>query len=253
MKKFLKVLMSSALALTMALVSLTGCTSSSVTTIKTPSVNGTGSSVSTGTESEQVGLTAGFELPHGSGMVDNTKDEVMIYDSEYYYHNEVRATGADPGAWYVSEEDALDSYTKLKYREMEKLGERFNIDIFEKDYGTWDYWKETYANRFYVVTTGSQMFLSAKTRQKYPTAIYGLYMMRRSTDLNNWEKCGEIEDFAIMAENDGWYNTQGQNCWAPEFNRDPVTGLYIICASTNSKSGDESTEYNPNTTIYENN
>ena len=254
MKKFLKVLMSSALALAMALVSLTGCNASATMNIKDPVSNGTDTSVSTGggTNAEQVGLTAGFELPHGSGMVDNTKDQVMIYDSDYYYHNEVRATGADPGAWYVSEEDALDSYTKLKYREMEKLGERFNLDIFERDYGTWEYWQETYANRFYVVTTGSQMFLSAKTRQKYPTAIYGLYMMRRSTDLNNWEKCGEIEDFAIMAENDGWYNTQGQNCWAPEFNRDPVTGLYIICASTNSKSGDESTEYNPNTTIYEN-
>lgn len=255
MKKFLKVLMSSALALAMALVSLTGCNASATMNIKDPVSNGTDTSVSTGggTNAEQVGLTAGFELPHGSGMVDNTKDQVMIYDSDYYYHNEVRATGADPGAWYVSEEDALDSYTKLKYREMEKLGERFNIDIFERDYGTWEYWQETYANRFYVVTTGWQGSLSAKTKQKYPTAIYGLYTMRRSTDLNNWEKCGEIEDCAIMAENDGWYNTQGQNCWAPEFNRDPVTGLYIICASTNSKSGDESTEYNPNTTIYENN
>jgi len=253
MKKFLKVLMSSALALAMALVSLTGCTSSAtMTSIKDPASNATDTTVSTGgSTGAEVGLTAGFELPHGSGMVDNTSDQVMIYDSDYYYHNEVRATGADPGAWYVSEEDALDSYTKLKYREMEKLGERFNIDIFERDYGTWEYWQETYANRFYVITTGSQMFLSAKTRQKYPTAIYGLYMMRTSTDLNNWEKCGEIEDFAIMAENDGWYNTQGQNCWAPEFNRDPVTGLYIICASTNSKSGDESTEYNPVTSLYD--
>ncbi len=255
MKKFLKVLMSSALALAMALVSLTGCTSSAGNmTIKDPASNATDSTVSAGgTASEQIGLTAGFELPHGSGMVDNTSDQVMIYDSEYYYHNEVRATGADPGAWYVSEEDALDSYTKLRYREMEKLGSRFNIDIFERDYGTWEYWQETYANRFYVVTTGSQTWLSAKTKQKYPTAVYGLYMLRTSTDLNNWEKCGEIEDFAIMAESDGWYNTQGQNCWAPEFNRDPVTGLYIICASTNSKSGDESTEYNPDTTIYANN
>ncbi len=250
MKKFLKVLMSSALAVAMALVSLTGCSASPSMTVKTPAGSGTSVSTDEGTELEQIGLTAGFELPHGSGMVDNTEDQVMIYDYDYYYHNEVRATGADPGSWFVSEEDALDSYTKLKNREKEKLGNDFSEAIFERDYGTWDYWKETYADRFYVITTGNSGNPTAKTAQKYPTARYGLYMMRTSKDLNNWEKCGEIDGFAILAEADGWYASSGQNCWAPEFNRDPVTGLYIICASTNSKSGDESTEYNPTTNIF---
>ncbi len=250
MKKFLKVLTASAMALAMSLVALTGCTATPTTTVKTPTATGSGAQSSTGTESEQVGLTAGFELSHDSGLVDNDDTQVNVFDSEYYYLNDQRATGADPGAWYVSEEDALDSYTKLKYREMAKQGSRFNEDAFELEYGSWDYWKETYADRFYVVTTGATGSPSARTKQKYPTAVYGLYMLRTSTNLYDWVEAGEIDNHAIMAEADGWYNGYALNCWAPEFSRDPITGLYVICASTNSKSGDENTEYNPTTEGY---
>ncbi len=250
MKKLLKVLTTSALALTMALASLTGCVSAPSYSVKTPVTN-SGDQTSTGSVSEQVGLTAGFELSHDAGFVDNDATQVNVYDSRYYYFNEQRATGADPGAWYVSEEDALDSWTKLRYREMQIQGNKFDDESFEAEYGSWAEWKEKYANRFYVVTTGcSSINLSAKTKQKYPSAVYGLYYLRTSTDLNDWVEAGEIDNYAIMAEKDGWYNATPENCWAPEFNRDPITGLYIICASTNSKSGDETTEYNPDTTGY---
>ena len=250
MKKFLKVLTTSALALAMALASLTGCAANPSYSVKAPSA-GSDSQVTTGTETEQIGLTAGFELSHDAGLVDNDKTQVNIYDSKYYHLNDQRATGADPGALFVSEEDALDSYTKLKYREMEKQGKNFSEAAFEAENGTWEYWKERYANRFYVVTTGATgTNLTARTKQKYPTAVYGLYMLRTSTDLNDWVEAGEIDNHAIMAEADGWYASYAQNCWAPEFNRDPITGLYVVCASTNSKSGNENTEYNPDTTGY---
>ncbi len=219
--------------------------------IKTPTGTGSSTQTTPGTNVEQVGLTAGFELSHDAGFVDNDETQVNIYDYNYYYFNEQRATGADPGAWYVSEKDALDSYTKLKYREMAKQGLAFDLNAFELEYGSWDYWKETYADQFYVVTTGcTSTNLSARTKQKYPTAVYGLYQLRTSKDLNDWVEAGEIDSHAIMAEADGWYNRTPENCWAPEFSRDPITGLYVVCASTNSKSGDETTEYNPDTTGY---
>ena len=84
MKKFLKVLTASAMALAMSLVALTGCTATPTTTVKTPTATGSGAQSSTGTESQQVGLTAGFALSHDSGLVDNDDTQVNVFDSEYY-------------------------------------------------------------------------------------------------------------------------------------------------------------------------
>ncbi len=245
--KFLKTFLASALVIAMMFATL-GCAQTPNVDVKTP-ISNADSMTLTETETDQIGLTAGFELSHGSGLVDNEDGQVMVYDYDYYYHNETRISGADPGAWYVSNEDALDSYTKLKKREMAMLGESFNLNTFENKYGTWEYWQENYANKFYVATTGWGGNVSAKTLQKYPTATYGMFPMRSSTDLNNWAPCGEIDGYAIMAESDTWCNQTGLNSWAPEFNRDPITGLYIMCASTQSRVGDEKTEYNPATII----
>ena len=250
MKKLLKILMSSVVAFVLSALTLTGCAQTPSVTIKAPNSDSTSQSVVDGS-GESVGLKAGFELPHGSGFVDNDETQVHIYDSEYYYFNEQRSSGADPGAWYVSEEDIRDSYDKLLAREKAKQGSGFNEQSFINEHGDWEYWKQTYADRFYVVTTGNTSTnLSADTKQKYPTAVYGLYMLRTSTDLNDWKKAGRIDGHAIMAEADGWYGATPFNCWAPEFNRDPISGLYIICASTDSKSGDDTTEYNTATTAF---
>ncbi len=249
MKKFLKILTSLVVALMLSVFTLAGCGQTPSMTVKAPITPMSSQSVAG--SGDVVGLKAGFELPHGSGFVDNDETQVHIYDSDYYYFNEQRSSGADPGAWYVSEEDIIDSYTKLKAREEAKQGARFNESLFINEYGDLEQWKERYADRFYVVTTGNTSTnLTAETKQKYPTAVYGLYMLRTSKDLNDWVEAGEIDNHAIMAENDGWYSSTPLNCWAPEFNRDPVSGLYIICASTDSKSGDETTEYNPATTIF---
>ncbi|MBE5732146.1 MAG: hypothetical protein E7353_03825 [Clostridiales bacterium] len=250
MKKILRILTSSVIALVLAVCALSGCAQTPSMTIKAPSSSSSSQSVEGG-GGDVVGLQAGFELPHGSGFVDNDETQVHIYDSDYYYFNEQRSSGADPGAWYVSEADVIDSYTKLKAREEEKQGSRFNESAFISEYGDLQEWKEKYADRFYVVTTGNTSTnLTIETKQKYPTAIYGLYMLRTSKDLNDWKEVGEIDGHAIIAEQDGWYKTTPFNCWAPEFNRDPISGLYIICASTDSKSGDETTEYNPATTAF---
>ena len=122
MKKFLKILTSSALALFMAFAPISGCAQNPSMKIKAPTVTGSSAQTSTGTGEDQLGLTAGFELPVDQGLVDNDETEVNIYDNEYYYLNQVRSNGADPGTWYVSEEDLLDSYNKLLAREKEKLG-----------------------------------------------------------------------------------------------------------------------------------
>ena len=53
---------------------------------------------------------AGFNLPHSAGQAT---DEFYDYDSEKFYLNETRISGADPGAIYVSDADITDTYEKL--------------------------------------------------------------------------------------------------------------------------------------------
>lgn len=254
MKKFLKILTSSALALFMAFAPISGCAQTPEMKIKAPTVTGSNTQTSTGTGEDQLGLTAGFELPVDQGLVDNDETEVNIYDNEYYYLNQVRSNGADPGTLYVSEEHLLDSYTKLLSREQEILGANFSQADFEKEYGTYAEWKEESANKFYSITTGSNGSVNATTKQKYPTAIAGLYTMRSSSDLNNWKMAGKIIggpgilSFAVMVEEENWHRDHAS--WAPEFNRDPISGLYIICGSVGHKNGNENTEYNPVTSLY---
>lgn len=241
--------MSSVLTLTMALTTITGC-AQSPTTIKAPVSSGSSTTVAQEPSVGEPGLTAGFALNHDEGLKQNGNMTVYQYDYQYYYLNEMRQYGPDPGAWYCSEEDILDSYTKLLNREKDRLGEaKFTQANFDAEYGTWDYWKERYANKFFVVTTNSSGSLTSATKQKYPTAQYGAFLLRSSSDLNNWEQEGEIDGYALMVENDSWMpGNWAQYCWAPEFQRDPITGLYILAGSSNSKSGSAATEYNPSTT-----
>ena len=87
MKKLLKILMSSVVAFVLSALTLTGCAQTPSVTIKAPNSDSTSQSVVDGS-GESVGLKAGFELPHGSGFVDNDETQVHIYDSEYYYFND---------------------------------------------------------------------------------------------------------------------------------------------------------------------
>ena len=250
MRKFIGFFITFVLALTSSVLSLSGCNTANFY-VKTP----TGSSIGEITNGEgagEIGLDAGFEMKYNAGLVDNTEGEGLVYDDRYYYFNQVRSAGADPGAWYVSYDDAMDSYTKLLASEKEKKKSAFSQDAFDSEYGTQEYWEQTYADKFYMATTGAgSTNLSAQTKQKYPTATYGLFSLRVSDDLSDWTVAGEIDGYAVMAEADGWINSVPENVWAPEFNRDPISGLYIICGSANSKSGDETTEYNPATEDFD--
>ncbi len=187
-----------------------------------------------------VGLTAGFELPHDSGLVDNELDGTNIYDSDLYYLNEVRNVGADPGAMYVSVDNITDSYNKFLAKEQQLAS--FDMEEFVAKNGTLDQWIADYGNKFYVAVTGANTSLSKQVKDKYGCS-FGIYSLYMSDDLNDWQQAGAVDGYAIAGYNDAWYTSS--NTWAPEFKRDPVTGLYLMFYSLNTKVGNAGTEYHP--------
>ncbi len=248
MKNILKKLIIGCFALSVAFCT-TGCAEQ--TQIIIPPQSGITSDGTNNNVSSEVGLTAGFEMKYDSGLEDKSGSSVNMYDDRYYYLNQIRENGADPGVCFISHDEALDSYEKLLAKEKAQKGSLFNLDEFDALYGTKTYWEENYADKFYMVTTGScGTNLSTKTKQKYPNALYGMFYLRASDDLNDWYRAGEIDGYAVMAENNYWSTATSENPWAPEIIRDPLSGLFFVCASTNSRNGNENTEYNPTTDLY---
>lgn len=184
------------------------------------------------TESE----IAGFNLPYSAGQAT---DDFYDYDSDLFYLNETRLNGADPGAIYASVEDVTDSYEKLKrswqYKDADgafQWQEGKTEEQFVAQYGTLEYWLEEYSDWYYMIVTGD--------------AGGGAYPMWRSHDLTDWVPCGQAKgNTAISYGGDDWcINT----FWAPEFIRDPASGLYFIFFSANTKNGNAKTTYGPNGT-----
>lgn len=183
---------------------------------------------------------AGFNLPHSAGQAT---DEFYDYDSEKFYLNETRISGADPGAIYVSDADITDTYEKL-VRSWQYKDESGSFqwqsgkseEDFVAEYGTLDEWIEKYGDWYYMIVTGGDNS--------------GAYPMWRSHDLTDWKACGLVNKRAIAVESDDW--TTG-TFWAPEFIRDPASGLYFIFFSANTKNGNAKTTYGPNgvTTGYD--
>lgn len=189
------------------------------------------------TESE----IAGFNLPYSAGQAT---DEFYDYDSEKYYLNETRNGGADPGAIYASAEDVTDSYEKLvrswQYKDENgtfQWQDGKSEEAFVAEYGTLEYWLEEYSDWYYMIYTGG--------------SSGGAYNMWRSHDLNDWKICGLANGCAIAMSGDEWTNYT--DFWAPEFIRDPASGLYFIFFSADSKNGNAKTTYGPNssTTGYD--
>ena len=184
---------------------------------------------------------AGFELPHSAGQAT---DDFYDYDSDLYYLNETRISGADPGAIYASAEDVTDSYEKLarSWQYLDDNGEwqwqdGKSEETFVEQYGTLEYWLEAYSDWHYMIVTGN--------------SGNGAYMMWRSHDLFDWKVCGPVNGFSIEYTSEDWcINT----FWAPEIIRDPASGLYFIFFSANTKNGNADTTYGPNdsTTGYAN-
>lgn len=181
---------------------------------------------------------AGFNLPYSAGQATN---EFYEYNSELFYLNETRLNGADPGALYVSEDDVNDSYEKLmrswQYKDANGVWQWQNgktQEKFEETYGTLDSWHEQYSDWYYLIYTGE-------------LGGYSAYNMLRSHDLNDWKPCGRANNNgAIYFGGDSWSGVS--NCWAPEFIRDPDSGMYFIFFSAQSKNGNAKTTYGPNAT-----
>lgn len=184
---------------------------------------------------------AGFNLPYSAGQAT---DEFYDYDSELFYLNETRLNGADPGALYVSAEDVTDTYEKLK-RSWQYKDENGAFqwqtgkseESFVAAHGTLDNWLKKYSDWYYMIVTGA-----------YGS---GAYTMWRSHDLTDWKPCGLADgNTAIKFTGNDWVNG---TFWAPEFMRDPASGLYFIFFSANTKNGNAKTTYGPNsaTTGYD--
>ena len=176
-----------------------------------------------------VDTIAGFELPHGSGIAD--KDYEYDYNSNLFYRNEPRIDGPDPGALYVSVDDIRQSYEyyrdSFKYTKDDGTMDwidGWDQETFEAEYGTEQDWIDQYGNMYYVTVTSHGNTTSA-TNAKY-NANMGGYRMYSSRDFVNWEITGLVDGFAIAV------NTSTDWCsglfWAPEFIRDPVTGMYFM-------------------------
>lgn len=184
---------------------------------------------------------AGFKLPYSAGQAP---DDFYDYDADLFYLNETRINGADPSAMYASPENVTDSYEKLvkSWQYLDENGEwqwqdGKSQEAFEEEYGTLDYWLEEYGDWYYLIVTGG--------------GVGGAYEMWRSKDLFDWKLCGQAGGrFAIDITKDDWCIG---TTWAPEFIRDPVSGLYFIFFSGNTKNGNAETTYGPNgsTTGYE--
>lgn len=184
------------------------------------------------------GDIAGFKLPHNSGLAD--EDYEYDYDSSLFYRNEARTTGADPGAIYTSIDDIRDSYQKYRdcYKYTNENGERdwiagWSDERFNAEMGTEEEWIAQYGNMYYVAVTQEGGLTSADAAKYH--ANKGAFRMFSSTDFVNWKVSGVVSGFTIPV------NTSTDWCdkyfWAPEFIRDPVSGMYFMFWGAVHKNG----------------
>jgi len=175
----------------------------------------------------QEGEIAGFALPHANVMAHTGSRE---YDSNLFYVNDGSLAGADPGAIFVSEDEARDSYAKIrKSKQYESGGEwkwldGWSEDRFIAEYGSENDYALGYGDQFYCVTTG---FGYASEIDKQAGWTIGAFPIAKSKDLNNWKSCGTLcGGMALGFKANQWVN--GVDCWAPEIVRDDESGLYFL-------------------------
>ena len=186
---------------------------------------------------------AGFELPYYDGM-----SEDGLYDASNFYLNELRTSGADPGAMYVSVDNIKDSYQKVKKNALDR-NPSLTEEQFEEENGTEDDWVDEYGNKFYMAVTGGTNSISSDVKAKYDT-VYGAYTLYESENLVDWATKGRVGGYAVNVRSDAWCS--GSSFWAPELIRDPKSGRYFLFASAQAKSGDDSTDYYPHWGTYYN-
>lgn len=188
---------------------------------------------------EKVGITAGFALPYDAGFADNEEGDIYTYDGSLYRFNSLNIDGADPGAVYYTDEELADSYDKLLNR-AQQFG-NFSTEIFEEQYGTKEEWISKYGNTFYMSVTGGVVTLS-ESEQKLYGAKWVSMPLYRSSDLNNWQRCGAVRGNAVLIEQDSF--ASANHHWAPEMKRDPDSGLFMFFHTLIAKQGSDETQYN---------
>ena len=244
MKKSLKTFLSLVMSALTA-TSMVACSAKTEqTAVKTPVIDNPSTVVSQ-SDSLEVGLTAGFPLPHAEGKVEN----VYEYEDELYYYNDHKANGADPGMMYTSEDDLKFSYSKLIAKESQFLPDATEEEVLlavGEKYGTWEEWEEKYLNKFYMICTTDSLAISSEEKQEIPNAVQSAYDLRISDDKQNWELRGAVGGRAIEVFADNWLNGF---TWAPEITKDPFSGLYMISGNSRTKGGNATTDYNPTTTV----
>lgn len=196
---------------------------------------------------------AGFELPHASGLAD--VDYEYEYNANLFYRNEPRIMGADPGAIYVSDDDIKGSYEYFmdNYKYTDEDGSKKWIDGYDEERfiaenGSLQQWLDQYGNSYYMAVT-QHGNASAETSKKYGSKM-GAFRMFSTRDFVNWKECGVIDGFAINITKDAWCDNL---FWAPEFIRDPETGLYFMFWGAATISGGAGHTYPTRESRLENN
>ncbi len=186
---------------------------------------------------------AGFELPHASGLAET--DSEYEYNSNLFYRNEARVEGADPGAIYVSDNDIKSSYEYFvgNYKYIDENGaeqwiEGYDEEKFIAENGSLQQWLELYGNSYYMAVT-EHASASSSAKKEYGSKI-GAYKMYSTRDFVNWKVCGVIDGYAVNVVFGTWCNNW---FWAPEFIRDPVTGLYFMFWNASAASGGKGHTY----------
>lgn len=128
-------------------------------------------------------------LNYGTGM-----DEDGDYNSKLYGMNHNDIEGADPGCFYLSEEE-------------------------DPIYGGYFYMYPT----SFATNEGASLADEYYKENKISNLLASCY---RSKDLYNWERCGALEQgFACIIDEEDWCQDL---FWAPEVIRNPANGKYYM-------------------------
>ncbi|MBO5224405.1 MAG: hypothetical protein J6C23_07835 [Clostridia bacterium] len=237
----------SILSLLVAGVPVLGCSSQQIqTNIKEPVATTSSETMVSQSDAVEVGLTPGFDLPHDDGLVGRDNNGFAFYEEDLYYLNDQKVNGRDPSVLYVSIEDITDTYNKNIARQAQ-FGQDA-VDKWVEERGTLDDWIAKYGKQFYLTGSERTTVLTASTKQKYPEAAWAAYNLSKSADMNNWVNVGALDGYAYLGTNTTWQGNAAAQTWAPEYKRDPVSGMYLLAFSSASKDGNETTQYNPHST-----
>lgn len=134
-------------------------------------------------------------LDYGTGI-----DEDGDYNEELYGMNNNDTGGADPGVFWVSEEE-------------------------DSEYGGYFYKYIT------IWTVDSDTAINTEFCEEEGIAALA-YKCYRSKDLYQWERCGVLPGgYSLQVDNEDWPR---DNLWAPEVIKSPIDGKYYMYFSANA-------------------